>query len=248
MRMQRLLGGVGAGAVPSADTCRIKAHVIGTYLKCNLAATCPTHAFPAFINSKDVTVKFAQALGDAVGSKVLEAAKGQGGYNERMMHSKCARGGQCMTPVRYMPDVPVVIDGLVKLVEWPWLPPSELLAAIMERDCTKVNPPADYWENMLLDFPGHPAGLLGPDVQACELTYNQSHHFNIDCSNTNIDSALYHDMQYLLRKAVGLCLHGDEGRASGNVPFSRCQRCVLQTHSSLLPNAAIPCVIVFQVM
>lgn len=133
---------------------------------------------PACIVSKDVTVKFAQTLGTVSGSSVLQAPRGQGGYNERFLHKRSSARGKVMTPVRYMPDIPVMVDGVVKLVPWPWLPPSELVRAIMQRDPTKVLPPPDYWQQMLLDFPGHPAGLLGRDVQACgeTLQTKQLHH------------------------------------------------------------------------
>jgi hypothetical protein len=87
-----------------------------------------------------------------------------------------------------MTDIPVMIDGLVQLVPWPWLPPSELHAAIIKLDVTKVKPPAGYWEQMVKDFPLHPAGLLGPDAQVCDIAYNcKGTH---DCSNAYIDSVL----------------------------------------------------------
>lgn len=163
----------------------IESTVVLTSVKCKLVVTCPAIAFPACIHSKDASVKFAQAVGDALGSRVLEAAKGQGGYNERMLHNRCEKTGQSLTPVRWMPDVPIAIDGVVTLVKWPWLPPSELLAAIIKLDSTRVTPPADYWEQMMMDFPGHPAGLLGRDAQACDTTYNTSQHVVTECGNTH---------------------------------------------------------------
>lgn len=120
-------------------------------------------------------------MGEAVGSKVLKAAKGTGGYNERMMHNHCAKAGRIMTPIRHMIDIPVLMDGVVKLTPWPWLPPSELLAAIIKLDVTKVKPPADYWDLLLRDFPGHPAGLLGSDVQVSDMKYKRKG--TNDCSN-----------------------------------------------------------------
>ena len=115
-----------------------------------------------------MTVRFAQSLGDAAGSAVLAAANGNGGYHERLLHKRCATAQRMMMSVRYMTNVPVMKNKKLVYVNFPWLPPSEMLAAIMLQDPTRVTPPVDYWQRMLLDFPEHPARLLGHDVQATQ--------------------------------------------------------------------------------